>query len=224
MVDSAESEAFRPRGESGAALAGGTMPTSPTSPSFTGFRAGNPQVLEALYRAHMDAVVQVVRYGFRVANGRKRVPGLLHCPAAIADLVQDIFVKAFGPTGRAAYDGQREFRPYLLTIAKNTVIDYLRKHGREIPTEIFAIERLAGRGAIGDNSTWAPPEQIDAVGDYLATLPSELRSVHEVRFARCLSQRQAAEKLGISRQNLRTLETRLREGLREVLHRRGLLD
>jgi DNA-directed RNA polymerase specialized sigma24 family protein len=52
---------------------------------------------------------------------------------------------------------------------------------------------------------------------FLAGLEPELKGVHQARYAQCLSQHDAAAALGISRQNHRTHERRLRDGLRLAL-------
>jgi DNA-directed RNA polymerase specialized sigma24 family protein len=48
-------------------------------------------------------------------------------------------------------------------------------------------------------------------------LSPELKKVHEAMYVQGLSQREAAAALGLGRQVVRTLESRLREGLRAAL-------
>jgi DNA-directed RNA polymerase specialized sigma24 family protein len=60
------------------------------------------------------------------------------------------------------------------------------------------------------------------VVEYLNALPSDLREVHKLRYEEGLSQIQAAERLGVGRQSLRTLEARLRDGLSAALDAAGL--
>jgi DNA-directed RNA polymerase specialized sigma24 family protein len=50
----------------------------------------------------------------------------------IADLVQEVFVRAFSTDARHAYDGRREYGHYLAAIARNCFIDLLRARRREI--------------------------------------------------------------------------------------------
>jgi DNA-directed RNA polymerase specialized sigma subunit len=52
---------------------------------------------------------------------------------------------------------------------------------------------------------------------YVEALPATLRAVYDLRFASEVSQRRAADMLGVSRQKLRTLENRLVNGLRNEL-------
>jgi DNA-directed RNA polymerase specialized sigma24 family protein len=48
------------------------------------------------------------------------------------DLVQEVFIRAFSGRVRECFDGIRDFRPYLNTIARNCFLDTVRKHGREV--------------------------------------------------------------------------------------------
>ena len=75
------------------------------------FRRGNPDALEAVYRLHVGEVESWVRRGL-LRMGRLNA-------ADLADLVQDIFVRAFSDSARASYDGLREYVPFLMTLARN---------------------------------------------------------------------------------------------------------
>jgi RNA polymerase sigma-70 factor (ECF subfamily) len=177
------------------------------------FRDGDRVALETVYRTYVHKVTAIVRHGLRLparAAGA-RGPGL-------GDLVQDIFLRAFAPSARMGFDGLRDYGPYLAALARNTMVDWARREGREIPTDFPEMESLT-------NATAAEPPVDDGldpdvrkvVETYLAGLDSELRAVHEVRYQRGLSQQEGAETLGITRQSLRTLENRLRTGLRKAL-------
>ncbi len=53
----------------------------------------------------------------------------------LEDLIQEVFVRAFSEKGRLAYDGLRDYEPYICTIARNLLIDRARKQGREVPLD-----------------------------------------------------------------------------------------
>lgn len=60
-------------------------------------------------------------------------------------LVQNTFVRAFSPSARAAYDGLRPFGSYLVTIARNLLIDEARARNRERRVETVAdIDAVVG--------------------------------------------------------------------------------
>src|SRR4029079_16124607 len=129
--------------------------------------------------------------------------------ADASDVVQDVFAKAFSSTARAAYDGEREYGPFLRRIARNTVIDRLRRTKHEAMRRVelsWALEAPASLASVEE----APftPDLLAGAVRFRVGLNPELKAVHEQRFLAADSQAIAAQKLGISRQNLRTLERR----------------
>ncbi len=184
------------------------------------FRRGEPRALEEVYWAYVDRVERAVRFGFASSSiAKARVPGG-HADE-IADLVQETFARAFTERARMSYDGLREYGPFLVTIARNLLVDRARKSGREIPLNTFDGMELDVPGPIADEPV-ADDRTLKATHEYLAALPADLRAVHEQRYVECVSQEEAARRLGLSRQNVRTLEQRLREGLVRHLVELGL--
>src|SRR5262245_58713871 len=98
-----------------------------------GFRAGRREALERVYWANVDGIETLVQAGLRRSQQ--------FSPANLADLVQEIFAKAFSKKARAAYDGQRDYGPFLRQLARNTLIDWLRARGRELAGD-FDLEAL----------------------------------------------------------------------------------
>jgi RNA polymerase sigma factor (sigma-70 family) len=131
----------------------------------------------------------------------------------LSDIVQETFTKAFAPSARERYDGTRCYAPYLLAIARNCFVDWLRRAGRELPADqdLDALSNLAGDC---ETEPEFAPELLAAANRYVSGLTGELRAVHRQRFELGKSQVRAAEGLRISRQNLRTLEHKLIAALR----------
>src|SRR5258708_18296289 len=77
------------------------------------FREGRPDALERVYREHEQAVAAHLRK-LAHASGRRAFSQ----SSALADLVQEVFVRAFSPEARSSYDGIRDYLPYLLAIAR----------------------------------------------------------------------------------------------------------
>ena len=170
------------------------------------FRAGRPEALERIYRENAEAIQALVQTRLRRSGH--------FSPANAADLVQEIFTKAFSSRARLAYDGVRAYGPFLRQLASNTLIDWLRTQGREIAGALD-IDALAETHLTTHASTTRfPPEAIAITRRFIHELPPELRRVHEQRFLAAESQGAAAQALGISRQTLRTLERRLLDRLR----------
>jgi RNA polymerase sigma-70 factor, ECF subfamily len=177
------------------------------------FRTGERDALEQVYWAYVERVEAFLRRG---------VAGMRPQPSEIADLLQDVFIRAFGERGRKSYDGLRDYAPYVVTIARNALVDRARQSGREVPVD-ETIDELAAPTS-DPEQPWAAPATLQLVDAYLARLPPALLQVHQQRFVRGLSQREASATLGISRQQLRTRETQLRAGLEEALRSAAILD
>ncbi|MFC1610790.1 RNA polymerase sigma factor [Myxococcota bacterium] len=181
------------------------------------FRAGDAHALEKVYWHYVDTITDVVRRGVVLSRGGQ-VSGV---PAhEVADLVQDTFVRAFAPRARTAYDGLRDYRPYLLTICRNLLVDWARKQGREIP-EDHSLEEPASPN--GEPEPWADPAIMAIVDAYVATLEPPLSEVYEQRFRQGKSQAAAAGALKLGRQRLRTFEKQIRQGLFASLSQKGVV-
>jgi len=180
-------------------------------------RSGDREALGYVYRL----CVRDVESGARRALASLR----LLSAANLADIVQEVFLRAFSKNARLSYDGQRDYKPYVLSIARNVVADWTRRVGREIPTSDL-LEMTAGDSAEADSGDVSifPPAAVSLVAAYVQSLSPDLRAVHHRRFVLAEPQRQAATALGISRQSLRTREQRLIVGLRRELRRAGLGD
>ncbi len=183
------------------------------------FRDGERRALETFYVTYVDSVARAVASALRRYCGANRPGGWRDVAAELPDLVQEVFTRAFEPGARLRFDGVREYAPYLTTIARNVVVDYLRRRQR-LRFEDLApfIREIAIEGQSPDHAEdFANAQIVTLVAEYVARLPSDLRRVHEALYVQGLSQRQAAEALGLGRQVVRTLESRLREGLGNVL-------
>jgi RNA polymerase sigma-70 factor (ECF subfamily) len=180
-----------------------------------GFREGRRDVLERVYRAYVRLVERYLR-----ALAHRGGNQDLAQPSTVSDLLQETFVRAFGPEARRRYDGLRPYGAYLATIAHNCFVDALRVRGRETPAEPEALSR--------DLDEVVPPEEIREVkvlgvlAAFLGELPARLRDVCEQRFVLGRSQEEVSAALGLTRRALRTDEQRLRRGLRKALRNAGI--
>ena len=175
-----------------------------------GFRDGEPRALERIYADYAGDVEQTVRRGL-ARMGR-------YSDANLADVSQEVFVKAMARRARLTYDGDRDYGPFLAAIARNVLSDWARSTWRERldPSLVEAgLESAALRAEDG------PAELLAHVSKYIDSLPPDLCAVHERRFVTAEPQERAARALGISRQTLRTREKRLFAGLRLSLKEAG---
>jgi RNA polymerase sigma-70 factor (ECF subfamily) len=180
------------------------------------YRAGRRDALERVYRTYARDVDFTLRTLAR-ASGYAEISQT----NGIADLLQEVFVRAFSPAARNAYDGIRDFKPYLLTIARNCFLDALRAMGREIPRRSEELA-LALDADVTELDGWADPRVVAAVDGFLRTLPAAVQGVCEQRFVLGRSQAEVSAALGLSRGEIRTSERRLRRGLRKALVQAGI--
>lgn len=88
------------------------------------FRCGQRAALERVYRTYARGIERYLRALARSNAQREFAQG-----SAIADFLQEVFVRAFAPRARQSYDGVRDYGAYLATIARNCFIDALRAKG-----------------------------------------------------------------------------------------------
>jgi RNA polymerase sigma factor (sigma-70 family) len=179
------------------------------------FRAGDRGALSVVYWHYVGAVEATLRRRLAAAGCR---PGQ-RAWIDLADTVQEVFIKAFAERARLAFDGTREYAPYLMSIARNALIDCLRALPPQGRIDLSMLERSLSSeaGTLDEALPWADPETMLVVERYTSKLSVAEHGVYVERYVRGHSQEQAARALGISRQQVRTLESRLRAGLaREV--------
>jgi RNA polymerase sigma-70 factor (ECF subfamily) len=176
------------------------------------FRAGRPTVLSALYRGYTATIQRYVLSLVRAA-GRDD----LCQPSEAADIVQEVFERAFSPTARRNYDGRRDFGPYLITIARHRVIDHLRARAREVLSEPDELSGLAAARVEPPADDLHPGAAL-AVARCLDGLPAPSRHIYHQRFVLGRSQAKSAAALGMSRSALRCAEARLYRDLRQTIN------
>jgi RNA polymerase sigma factor (sigma-70 family) len=181
------------------------------------FRAGDPDALTRVYGETVNAVAQLLHRGALLAAGR-RVPGAGSAELE-RELVQETYLRAFSERARLAYDGLRPYRPYLLRIARNLLIDHWRRAGRELPDEGIS-ELPAEPAPAEENLDFAA--RLTATRAYLEQLTPDLRSFVELRFIQGLSQREVVKRLEVTRWRARALEKKVQAGLVRHLKRAGL--
>lgn len=180
------------------------------------FRQGERVALESVYRACVRPVERYLRSLARRSGAHE-----LDQPSVIADLLQEVFVRALSASGRKGYDGVRDYMPYLLTIARNCFVDHQRARGREVATSSEELSMVLDDRAEVDTG-WCEPKAAAVVAAFIRNLDPHLRGIYEQRFVLGRSQERASSELGLSRRALRTGENQLRIRLRKALARAGI--
>jgi len=192
-----------------------------------GFRAGDAAALRDVYRRYADEVAKQLRFGFSFES-RGRAHRFVGYRSAfdLQDALHETFRRAFEPRARQGYDGLRPYGPYLRTIARNVVLRTFRK--REVSFPAIEDEEAGAPSVTAWSDEGPSPEQSVAsaqvqalVRSFLQTLEPDARRLLEIRFIDGKSQRDAADLLGLGRQQVRSREVKLRGALIEYLKAQG---
>ena len=191
-----------------------------------GFRDGDRRALGEVYRLHAPEVATQLRFGFSFesAGSAHRFAGF-RSGFELQDALHETFRRAFEPRARDGYDGIRPYGPYIKAIARNVVLRGFRVQRSRFPL-VGADEDGAARVAADEHT--ASPEAVIAreevrriVQAFLAELSEDDRRLVTLRFVEGISQRDAAPRLGLGRQQVRAREAKVRRRLLAYLRRRG---
>jgi RNA polymerase sigma-70 factor (ECF subfamily) len=162
--------------------------------------AGDDNAFVLLYERYSNSI-----HGF--------VMSMLRDPSLAEEVTQDTFVKVWRWANQ--YLGERgSVHGWLLTIARHTALDCLRKQARAPqPVECEGGEELALD--IPDVSTFTEEARWRSMRFAIASLPKEQRQAVELFYYQGFSQTEIAAELGWP---LGTVKTRLRNALEQLRH------
>ncbi len=216
------------------------MELSDSPQRLEAFRHGDREVLATLYEEHVDAVERFLRAGFTFTSrgATVRFRGFDE-PFRLQEAIQEGFIHAFRQKSREAYDGAQQYRPYLLTIIRNHVIDGFRREQTErkyfVPleqaapdarSEHDAMERLAGQQEQRTSPEVAAfQKQLQGVlATFIDGLDPEDRQVIEEHMLGEATQTTMADRLGESRNDVRKRIRQIRAALLRHLKSEGLIE
>jgi RNA polymerase sigma-70 factor (ECF subfamily) len=135
----------------------------------------------------------------------------------VEDIVQETFVKAFRHL--ATFDCERKFAAWLVTIARNLLIDSIRRAGRSVAsTELVTDVMLCENG----KETRSQPadiiirrEQFRRIMKMIQELPEDMRTPFLLRVVNELSYQEIAETLDLPLQTVKNRIFKARALLRE---------
>lgn len=129
------------------------------------------------------------------------------------DLLQEILIKTH--SNMDSLKDPKKFKSWLFQIARNTLIDYYRKHSKKI------LEQPLSRfSELTENSTEAQEhlrsELSQCIKPFLENLPKKYADVVEAIDLNGVSQKEVAEELGLSYSTTKSLVQRGRQKLAEL--------
>jgi RNA polymerase sigma factor (sigma-70 family) len=199
------------------------------------YRKGETWAFELLYRQHATAVQRFLAGGFTFLSRGRTCHFHGGRPGVDVDaIVQETFARAFSPSTRTHYDGERPFKNYVLSIAKNLVLRELQRHDRHSSLEALedAADVVLRRARNGGGAAMLPedrdPERTSADAElgaiiraFVATLSDEEKAFFDHRFVQLKTQEATAESMGCTRARIKSLEKKLRGAFLETLRSRG---
>ncbi len=195
----------------------------PDREHLAAFRAGQRDALGQVYRRHVADVAAFLRTGFMYTSNDKpiRFPGVRDS-FELESFVQEVFARAFEDRTRLAYDGVRPYGAFLNGIAKNLVLDWLRKQARH--GEVLATPEVLDAAGAAEPPAWEGSEDERRgralVAEFLETAcDGRDRALYALRHERELSQDDAAREAGLTRIQVRRWETKFRARLLRFLKR-----
>lgn len=130
---------------------------------------GESKALEILIKRHVDAV-----YGFALSYVKSQ--------AEAEDIAQETFIKVWKKLKQ--YDQDKSFRAWLMTITKNTALDYLKKR-RAVPFSSFETE--AGENILLETyKSDLPSPQEEMMRSEMADEMNEIRSALSPKYQKVL--------------------------------------
>jgi len=131
--------------------------------------------------------------------------------AVAEDLVQETFLRVWNRV--AAFDQRKgALGPWVLTVARNRAIDYLRSVEGRAAESAFDLERLEHPSLFSNTqSGMLSDDRVKVLRDAVERLDPNQRILIELAYYEGLSQTEMAERL---RQPLGTVKTRVRSALR----------
>lgn len=206
------------------------------------YREGEKWAFTHIYHLHVETVRRFVVHGFTFVSQGKlcRYRG----SAAGIDtesVIQETFTRAFFASTRAHYDGERPFKNYLLSIAKNLILREYQRRERVVSADHAeeAVEAIAYQGgqssdSLSMGSLWGGdevknnPEKAVAkeqltriLSGFVGSLTDEQKLFFEHRFAGGLTQEATASTMGVTRARIKLLEKHMRRDLLQTLRNHG---
>lgn len=179
------------------------------------FVRGERPVLERVYRHYVRGVFAMACRSLNTHTSSENMA------SDAGDIVSETFLRAFADTARKAYDGLRPYRPYLMTIGRNVLRKLAMSGRRQVRLddndEPYTLDEHT-------KEPYEHPTIIAATEQFIGTLSEPERSVHRLRYEQGEGQEETAKQLRLSRQQVRTIETKLRNMLRLHLERLRLIE
>ena len=134
---------------------------------------------------------------------------LTHNESLTEDLTQDVFLKVIRSIEEYKTDGRASFATYVITIAKNTYIDYLRRN-KVILSELSEAETKSGENI--EDKVLTNIEYNEVI-KYIESLPPEQSSVIRLKYIDEYTLKEIESITGVP---LKSVKSRIHEGTKKL--------
>jgi len=153
------------------------------------------ELLETIWRENHDQLLTFINK--RIKNKEES-----------EDILQEVFIKILSKIGTLKDSSKLQAWVYQMT--RNTIIDFIRKKKfQEMEAEIKDIEDETNENAMNEATGW--------IGKYVDALPENYREAVVLYEMKGLSQKEIADRLGISYTNARSRIQRGRQLIKKKL-------
>lgn len=134
------------------------------------------------------------------------------------EITQETFVKLF--TKKPHFRAKASFKTWLYTIGKNSALNYIKRHGRDISLDREDIPEIAN-DVVTLEEIYLADERKKEVHRALGKLKKEYREVLWLTYFEGMSNKESAEVMNKRVHNIHTLLTRARQALKKQLEEDG---
>jgi RNA polymerase sigma-70 factor (ECF subfamily) len=161
------------------------------------FQAGDASAFNSLYARYFDQVFSYMQVALKDTHEAE-------------DATQQVFLRTLQALKRFDVEGEAPFRAWLICVARNHVIDHLRKHNRLETTEPARIalhRERAGEAeqAIGWTLGWLSDDELLLL---IERLPTVQRQVLAMRFMLSFTTAEIADALHHTPESVRQMQSR----------------
>src|SRR5579863_3516759 len=186
------------------------MPAPATAASLDAFRNGDPHELRRIYKALAPAV-----YHYLLRR--------LRSSADAADLTQDVFIVAFSREARRRFSGRSTLDSFILGVARNRLLHHLRNARRRAELRSVSGLDVNDRVEAGVMDGVVEREVTEVVEGYLMGLEERDRAFFQQHLIERPPRRATADSFGMTIDQVRYLESKLRQGILARLKEAGHL-
>jgi RNA polymerase sigma factor (sigma-70 family) len=192
------------------------------------FRQGEAQALAEVYDHYVPKLIAKLRPGVRFwRQGEICFVHDARIQLEMEDIIQQTFLQVFEKGARSRYSGLNPYFHYLLSTARNVVLQSLRC--REIPVDAADLaDETSSPGSIAlfDDPSWSI--ELREISDLIDKFQSRLKGLHQrifdLRFVQKRSRIECMRHLNISEMQLRYREKRLLTRFLRYLKKHGYLE